>query len=84
MSINWSHLPKSVLVKVCLCRYGFKNGFTKDEATGWWVDPKCGKPSIIAAVRECEACEKPFVAKFFEKIRFEFLGIMCDECDPPP
>lgn len=83
MAIDWSHLPKEVIDKVCLCRHGFKNGYTKLPATGWWVDPNCKKPSIMAAVKECDNCEKVFVPKYFEKAQLDFLGILCDECDPP-
>lgn len=82
MSVNWSHLSPEIISKVCMC-YEVANGFKQDPATGWWVHNKCGKPTIPTAVKECDICFKDFVPKFYSKAQNDFLGIMCDECDPP-
>lgn len=84
MAVPWSHLPKNILPQVCLrhtknCGKGFK----LIPATGWWVCTGCGNPTVQNAVKECDICEKIFVPKMYEKAMLDFLGIMCDECDPP-
>lgn len=88
MAIDWIHLSfPEVLDKVCIsggCGRGTKNsGFSLDPETGYWVCANCRKPSRIIAVQECDNCGKAFVPKFYSKIQQSFLGIECDECDPP-
>lgn len=83
MAINWSHLPKEVISRVCMDSMGNKEGYGLDRATGYWVHRKCGKPSIAVAVKECDICEKTFVPRFYIKCQLDFMGIMCDQCDPP-
>jgi hypothetical protein len=85
MPIDWSHLPKdAVVAKVCMSSGGCKRGgFKKDEATGYWVCNGCSKPSVTVAVQECDLCNKVFVPKFYEKVLYYFLGIACDDCEPP-
>jgi len=95
MSIDWSHLPSSVINKVCM---GGPNGcmpydkrvatgtstFYKDEATGWMKCSGCGNPKLdTRSVQECDICSKVFVPKMYEKVLYDFMGIACDECEPP-
>lgn len=84
MAIDWSHLPKDVISKVCMSSGGCgRGGFKKDQATGYWVCNKCSKPSVAVAVHECDLCDKTFVPRMYDKILYSFLGISCDECEPP-
>lgn len=84
MAIDWSHLPKDVISKICFCtRAGHHDGWGLDQATGYWVHGKCGKPSPMTCVAECDTCGKIFVPKHHDKIKMSFLGIECDVCDPP-
>ncbi len=80
-SIDWSHLPKEVCEKVCFCSGA--QGWTLDPETGYWVHANCGKPSIRVAIQQCDICKKVFVPKYYKKIQFDFLGIACDDCEPP-
>lgn len=78
--------PQSVLDKVCTDQcYG-----KAENHPGWRLDPEtkhwvraCGKPTLQAAVLECDLCEVLFVPKYYEKIKNRDLGAMCDDCDPP-
>lgn len=84
MGIDWSHLPEEVKKAVCLCSRGKQDGgWRLDTTTGYWVHPKCGKPSILVGVEQCDTCSSVFVPKFYSKIQNSFLGIECDKCDPP-
>lgn len=81
MGIDWSHLPKEVVAKICMCTTGGsrEKGFRKDPETEYWVHSKCGKPSVLVAVRECESCPTVFVPRKYST----GIGIECDECNPP-
>lgn len=90
MAINWSHLPREVQDKICLnmsgnCGSGsHKRGFVHDPATGYFVCANCRKPAPLVGTQQCDVCDKTFVPQFYEKVlNKDFLGIMCDECDPP-
>lgn len=90
MAIDWSHLPRDVQDKICLNMTGMcgptkdMRGFVHDPDSGYFVCANCRKPAPLVGVQECDICDKPFVAKFYDKVlQKDFLGIACDECDPP-
>lgn len=91
MAIDWSHLPRAVQDKICLnmsgnCGTKAKDtrGFVHDPATGFFVCANCRKPAPLVGVQECDLCSRPFVPQFYDKVlNKNFLGIACDECDPP-
>lgn len=84
MAIDWSHLPRTVLDKVCInatkdCTRSFK----LDKESGYWVCTGCGKPAVQVAVKECDICDVVFVPQFYDKILYDWAGIACDSCEPP-
>ena len=83
MAIDWSHLPKEVINQICMCIGSTDKGFKHDVESDYWVHAKCGKPTVLVAVQECDNCGKTFVPKYHKKIETSFLGIECDDCDPP-
>jgi hypothetical protein len=84
MAIDWSHLPKDVISKVCLnSTKDCSRSFVLDRETGYWVCTGCRKPSVQVAVKECDVCEVVFVPKYYEKILYDWAGILCDTCEPP-
>lgn len=85
MAINWSHLPKNVLDKICMnATKDCTRSFILDRETGYWVCSGCKKPMVQVAVKECDICDVVFVPKFYDKILYEWAGIACDTCDEPP
>jgi hypothetical protein len=78
MAIPWSHLPRDVVNKICMC-IGSKGGFSLDPATGYWTH-RCGKPSVLVAVCECDICGKIFVPDLYETAKYKDLGVMCSDC----
>jgi hypothetical protein len=81
VAIDWSHLPKDVISKVCMC--GVANGFRLDPESEYWVHAKCGKPTFMVGVRECDSCSKAFVPKKYQDSNTCYLlGIECDDCNP--
>lgn len=84
MAIDWSHLPREVISKVCMSSGGCgRKGFTKDQATGYWLCSTCLKPSVTVAVKECDLCDVVFVPLNYDKILNDWMGICCDVCEPP-
>lgn len=85
MAIDWSHLPKNVLDKVCM-RATSKcgGGFVLDpDGSGYQICSGCRKPSVQVAVKECDICDVTFVPQFYDKILYDWAGISCDTCEPP-
>ena len=80
MAIDWSHLPTDVKTKVCFCPSA--QGWSLDPATGYWVH-SCGKPSIKVAILQCDVCKKVFVPKCYKKVKWQGIGVACDDCEPP-
>jgi hypothetical protein len=84
MAIDWSHLPRVVIDNVCMSSGGCnRGGFSLNRETGYWVCSGCKKPSVTVAVKQCDLCDKVFIPKYYEKILYDFMGIACDECEPP-
>jgi hypothetical protein len=95
MAIDWSHLPQSVLNNVCMgghngcLPYDFRIAtdtptFFHDDKTGWMKCSGCKKPKLDnRSVQQCDLCDKVFVPKMYDKVLNDFLGIACDECEPP-
>jgi len=81
MAIDWSHLPKEVIAKVCMCPMA--NGFSLEPASGYYVHAKCRKPTIPVAVKQCDICDKVFVPNTLEECHLDFMGLMCYDCQPP-
>lgn len=88
MAIDWSHLPKEILDKICFCIGKNKqDGWSLDQESGYWVHrvhdnkPPCNKPSVLACVIECDICEKPFVPAKQKTVEMSFLGAMCERCE---
>lgn len=83
MAINWSHLPRRVLNKVCLCdKQSPKYRRVYDKETGWHICNSCGKILAITSLLECDICKDVFVPKTYEEFKMSFLGAMCDACKP--
>jgi hypothetical protein len=76
MAIDWSHLPKDVISKVCMCAK--KVGYSHDPESGYFVCANCRKPSILVGVKECDLCDKVFVPVKYD--RYNALGVACSDC----
>jgi len=84
MAVDWSHLPRLVISQICMgSTKECGNGFAIDNISGYQVCTGCRKPAIMVAVKECDLCGKTFVPKYYDKILNDWMGIACDECEPP-
>lgn len=77
--MDWSHLPREVVDNVCMDGSAV-NGFRRNPDTEYWEHAKCGKPTILAAVAECDICEKVFIPEKYVPLKIRDLGVICSGC----